>query len=246
MMPSSRPQEERKTMAKPRTHARVTIAKDGPYLVAGAVPLALQTIAADADVNSQGWREGRTVEAPESYALCRCGHSRKKPFCDGSHVKARFDGTETASREPFLKQAKFVEGPDLILADAESLCAYGRFCDPNGSVWNQATQTDDPEIRETFLRQVGNCPSGRLVAIDKKTGTAVEAELPVSIGLVEDPQEHCSGPLYLQGGIAVIAADGFAYEVRNRATLCRCGHSDNKPFCNGAHASAKFHDGLKE
>ena len=53
----------------------------------------------------------------------------------------------------------------------------------------QAPHTDDPEIRETFLRQVGNCPSGRLVAIDKKTGTAVEAELPVSIGLVEDPQE---------------------------------------------------------
>ena len=102
-------------MAKPRTQARVTIAKDGPYLVSGAVPLALQTIAVDADGNSQGWREGRTVEAQEghaqSYALCRCGHSRKKPFCDGSHVKVRFDGTETASREPFLKQAKFVEGP---------------------------------------------------------------------------------------------------------------------------------------
>jgi CDGSH-type Zn-finger protein len=233
-------------MAKPTHHARVTISNNGPYLVSGAVPLALQTIAADVDGNSQGWREGRKVATQESYALCRCGHSRKKPFCDGSHVKARFDGTETASREPFLKQAKFVEGPDLILADAESLCAYGRFCDPNGSVWSQATQTDDPEIRETFLRQVGNCPSGRLVAIDKKTGAAIEPELPVSIGLVEDPQEHCSGPLYLQGGIAVIAADGFAYEVRNRVTLCRCGHSDNKPFCNGAHASAKFHDGLKE
>lgn len=231
-------------MAKPKAH--VTIAKDGPYLVSGGVPLALQTIVADAEGNSQNWREGKPVAAPESYALCRCGHSRKKPFCDGSHAKVRFDGTETASREPFLKQAKFVEGPDLVLADAESLCAYGRFCDPNGSVWNQVTQTDDAEVREAFLRQVGNCPSGRLVAIDKKTGAVAEMALPVAIGLVEDPQEHCSGPLYLTGGIAVIAADGFAYEVRNRVTLCRCGQSDNKPFCNGAHASAKFHDGLKE
>lgn len=233
-------------MGTSKHHVRVTVAENGPYMVSGAVPLATQTIVADAEGNSQNWREGKTISTSETYALCRCGQSKTKPFCDGSHVKIRFDGTETASREPFLKQAKFVEGPELVLADAESLCAYGRFCDPNGSVWNQVTQTDDAEVRETFLLQVGNCPSGRLVAIDKKTGAVVEPALPVSIGLVEDPQEHCSGPLYLRGGIAVIAADGFAYEMRNRVTLCRCGQSDNKPFCNGAHASAKFHDGLKE
>jgi CDGSH-type Zn-finger protein len=233
-------------VAKPRHAAKVTVTKDGPYLVAGAVPLALQTIVADAEGSSEGWREGKTIPAPESYALCRCGHSRKKPFCDGSHTKTHFDGTETASREPFLKQAKFLEGPDLILADAESLCAYGRFCDPNGSVWRQVTETNDPEIRRAFLLQVGNCPSGRLVAIDKETGTPIETDVPISIGLVEDPQEHCSGPLYLRGGIAVVASDGYVYEVRERVTLCRCGQSDNKPFCNGAHASAKFRDGLKE
>lgn len=233
-------------MAKPKHHARITVAKDGPYMVSGAVPLATQTIVANAEGDSENWREGKTIAVPESYALCRCGQSKKKPFCDGSHVKVRFDGTETASREAFLEQAKFVEGPDLVLADNESLCAYGRYCDPNGGVWDQVTHTGDPGVREAFLRQVANCPSGRLVVIDKKTGTPVERALPVSIGLVEDPQEHCSGPLYLQGGIAVIASDGFAYEVRNRVTLCRCGLSDNKPFCNGAHASAKFHDGLEE
>jgi CDGSH-type Zn-finger protein len=233
-------------MAKSKHRVRVTVAKDGPYMVSGAVPLATQTIVTNAEGDSRNWREGKSLAAPESYALCRCGQSKKKPFCDGSHVKIRFDGTETASREPFLKQAKFVEGPELVLADNESLCAYGRFCDPNGSVWDQVLHTSDEGVRETFLRQVENCPSGRLVAIDKKTGAAVETALPVSIGLVEDPQEHCSGPLYLRGAIAVIASDGFAYEVRNRITLCRCGLSDNKPFCNGAHASAKFHDGLKE
>jgi CDGSH-type Zn-finger protein len=68
---------------------------------------------------------------------------------------------------------------------------------------------------------------------------------PHTIGLIEDPAEHCSGPIWLRGGIAVVSADGFEYEVRNRMTLCRCGASKNKPFCDGAHASIKF-DARKE
>ena len=80
------------------------------------------------------------------------------------------------------------------------------------------------------------------MAWDKATGKAVEHQLPVSIGLVEDPEQQCSGPIWLRGGIAVISADGFEYEVRNRVTLCRCGQSRNKPFCDGTHASIKFRD----
>ena len=130
----------------------------------------------------------------------------------------------------------------MQLTDAEGLCAFGRFCDPNGQVWAQVTQTDDPEVRAMFVRQVNNCPAGRLVAWDKATGRAIEQELPVSIGLVEDPGQDCSGPLWLRGGIAVVAADGFEDEVRNRVTLCRCGASNNKPFCDGSHAAVKFQD----
>ncbi|HYX79111.1 MAG TPA: CDGSH iron-sulfur domain-containing protein, partial [Actinomycetota bacterium] len=55
-----------------------------------------------------------------------------------------------------------------------------------------------------------------------------------------------SGPLWVRGGIQVIAADGFRYEVRNRQTLCRCGQSQNKPFCDGSHASVRFDDGLDD
>ncbi len=94
------------------------------------------------------------------------------------------------------------------------------------------------------MRQTCDCPSGRLVAWDNETGEPIEPKLPESIGLVEDPVEDCSGPLWLRGGIAVIAEDGHRYEVRNRVTLCRCGASKNKPFCDGAHAAIKFKDGL--
>ena len=128
----------------------------------------------------------------------------------------------------------------MLLSDAEALCAAGRFCDPNGTVWSQVERTGDPEVRAMFIRQVCNCPSGRLVARDKRTGEAIEPKLPVSIGLVDDSAEGCSGPLWLRGGIPVVSSDGTPYEVRNRQTLCRCGGSRNKPFCDGTHLTIKF------
>lgn len=227
-------------MTEPRTDAQVAVTPDGPYIVTGEVPLAPLTIVSDAEGASEAWARGTALPTPAKYALCRCGRSARKPFCDGTHAKVGFDGSETASRAAYVEQAQVFDGPELALMDAESLCAFGRFCDPHGKVWNQVSQTDNPHVKAMFLRQVGNCPAGRLVAWDKSAGAAVEPALPVSIGLVEDPAEGCSGPLALQGGIAVIAADGFAYEIRNRVTLCRCGESRNKPFCDGTHAAIKF------
>jgi CDGSH-type Zn-finger protein len=227
-------------MAQSKVAVRVTVSKNGPYLVAGDTPLTEQTIAVDADGGAEAWVEGKAFAHGTSYALCRCGASATKPFCDGTHVRIGFDGAETASRDSYLDQAEIMDGPVLRLSDAQSLCAFARFCDPNGQVWSQVAETDDAGTREMFVRQVNDCPSGRLVAWDKATGQPVEQPLLVSIGLVEDPQQDCSGPIWLRGGIPVVSADGFEYEVRNRATLCRCGQSGNKPFCDGTHASIKF------
>ncbi len=227
-------------MNSAKAKVRVTISKNGPYLVTGNVPLAKQTIVANAAGESQEWRHGESIAHPESYALCRCGKSHTKPFCDGTHLKTGFDGSETATHSSYTKQAQILDGPVLQLSDAESLCAFGRFCDPNGQVWNQVTQTDDAKVRATFTRQVNNCPAGRLTAKDKASGQPVEHPLPASIGLVEDPAQECSGPLWLRGGIPVVSATGYEYEVRNRVTLCRCGESKNKPFCDGTHAAIKF------
>lgn len=224
---------------------QITISKDGPYVVSGSVPLAIQKIGADERGASTGWVEGKTLPTASQYALCRCGESKNKPFCDGTHSKVGFDGTETASHAPVVQQANLLPGPTMRLLDAEDLCAFARFCDPHGRVWNQVGRTDDPHVRKQFIRQVGDCPSGRLIAVDNETGEAVEPRLPQSIGLIEDPVQECSGPLWVRGGIALIGADGRAYELRNRMTLCRCGRSENKPFCNGSHAAApKFVDGL--
>jgi CDGSH-type Zn-finger protein len=229
-------------MPNPKGEPKVVVTRNGPYLVSGGVPLAKQTIVADQEGGSEQWQEGPAYPAQDSYALCRCGHSGHKPFCDGTHKKVGFDGTETAARTPYREQAEVMEGPALALTDAEALCAFARFCDPNGKVWSQVGRTDDAKVRAMFVRQVNACPSGRLVAWDRSTDKPIEHALPVSIGVVEDPPEECSGPLWLRGGIPVTSADGFAYEVRNRVTLCRCGASANKPFCDGSHATIKFRD----
>lgn len=226
------------------TNAKVQISKNGPYVVSGNLPMRKQTIGTNTAGESIKWIEGEAFPPQAEMYLCRCGHSAKKPFCDGSHTKAKFDGTETASRESYQNQAKVMRGPSMSLTDAEHLCAFARFCDAHGQVWNLVEQTDDPTARKYFVREAGDCPSGRLVAWDNATGAPVEPSFEPSIGLVEDPANECSGPLWLRGGVALVGADGHRYEVRNRVTLCRCGASRNKPFCDGTHASIKFKDGL--
>lgn len=222
--------------------AKVQIAKNGPYLVSGGLPMAKQTIGVNSAGESVKWTAGQAYPAQAAYSLCRCGHSANKPFCDGSHTKIGFDGTETASREPYQRQATIIQGPTLSLTDAEHLCAFARFCDPHGQVWNLVNETDNPSAKKNFVRQVGDCPSGRLVAWDNATGKSLEPHFEPSIGLIEDPVNQCAGPVWLRGGVQVIGSDGFHYEVRNRTTLCRCGGSKNKPFCDGTHAAIKFKD----
>jgi CDGSH-type Zn-finger protein len=224
------------------TNAKIQIVKDGPYLVSGNLPMKRQTIGTNSTGESVKWIEGRTYPDQATYALCRCGQSAKKPYCDGTHAKVRFDGTETASRETYQKQASVMRGPTMSLTDVEVLCAFARFCDPHGQVWNLVNETDNPAAKKNFLRQVGDCPSGRLVAWDNSSGKAIEPKHEPSIGLIEDPVNQCAGPVWLRGGVQLIGSDGFHYEVRNRVTLCRCGASKNKPFCDGTHASIKFKD----
>jgi CDGSH-type Zn-finger protein len=219
---------------------RVTVTRNGPYVVAGHVRLSELTIATDTAGVSEEWIGRDRPEAKASVALCRCGHSNNKPFCDGSHARVGFDGTEVADRTPYLEQAQAFDGPELALLDVEKLCAFARFCDANGQIWNEVAATSDPQVRETFIHQAQDCPSGRLVAWDKARQAAIEPDVAPSIGFIEDPAEGCSGPIWLRGGIAVISADGAAYEPRQRVTLCRCGSSRNKPFCDGTHAAIKF------
>ncbi|MDA4134187.1 MAG: CDGSH iron-sulfur domain-containing protein [Thaumarchaeota archaeon] len=225
---------------------KIVVSKDGPYLVSGGVPLSMQIITPNEDGLSWEWKEAKTFRTGRSYSLCRCGHSKNKPFCDDTHMKIGFDGTERATRQPFARQSEVFDGPALTLNDAEDLCAFARFCDPGGKIWSLVAESDDPEARKLAIREAAHCPAGRLVVHDKRTKEEIEPKLPLSIGVIEDPALGCSGPLWVRGGITVESENGIPYERRNRVALCRCGASSNMPFCNGSHASIRFRDGLVE
>jgi CDGSH-type Zn-finger protein len=224
------------------TRTKITVTVNGPYLVEGSVPLADQHIVTNKEGESLEWREGQSFPRADKCSLCRCGHSANAPFCDGTHRKIGFDGTETASREPYESRAETFEGPGIVLKDEQDLCAFARFCDPHGQVWNLVGESNQAAARKLVEHEAGHCPAGRLVAEKRDTGEPIEPRFEPSIGLVQDTARGISGPLWVRGRIAVFAADGAAYEVRNRVTLCRCGASSNKPFCDGSHASIEFKD----
>lgn len=213
---------------------KIRISKNGPYLVSGGIPVTNMIIGIDAEGYSYEWRDGKEYPLKENYALCRCGQSRSKPFCDGKHAQVNFDGTETASHRAYLKQAEKISGPELGLTDAKKLCAVARFCERAGGIWDLVQKPDSPAAKRIAIEEAGNCPSGRLVVWDKQ-GQAIEPQFQPSIGLVEDPQEGMRGPIWVRGGIPVVSADGSTYEIRNSITLCRCGKSSNNPFCDGSH-----------
>jgi CDGSH-type Zn-finger protein len=248
------PGSNRKPAASPRPvplaaaapAMKVVVTAHGPLVVSGGVPLTVQVIRPNEGGLSWTWEETRTIPTGPEYELCRCGHSATKPFCDESHLRVKFDGTETASRQPFVRQAERLDGPTLLLDDVEGLCAFARFCDPGGKIWSLIGKTGDAAARRLAIREGMSCPAGRLVLHDKRSGRTIEPELPPSIGLVEDPVLGVSGPVWVRGRIRIESEDGKPYEVRNRVTLCRCGASNNQPYCNGSHATVGFHDGLGE
>lgn len=226
-----------------KINQKVLITKNGPYLVSGNLPLAKEIAMVGKDGEPEEWKKGKQYPKQENYALCRCGKSKNMPYCDGTHTKIGFDGTETASRMEYLKQAEKLSGSKLDLTDAQDLCSAARFCHLAGGTWNNVEKSSNPNAKEIAIKTACNCPSGRLVVWDKKTGKTIEPKFEPSIGIIEDPQAKVSGPIWLKGGIELESADGTKYETRNRITICRCGKSNNKPFCDGSHTSAEFNDG---
>ena len=131
-----------------KNKAKVVISKNGPYLISGNLPLEKETIVSDNEGNSVRWQKGEKYPNKENYALCRCGHSRNKPYCDGTHQKIGFDGTETASRQKYIEGAEKTEGPELELTDVPELCALARFChNKKGNVWELTEKSGDLNVR---------------------------------------------------------------------------------------------------
>ncbi|MDA8441298.1 MAG: CDGSH iron-sulfur domain-containing protein [Peptococcaceae bacterium] len=218
---------------------KIKILQNGPYLVTGNVPLSEKIIVSKG--RTKILKDGRILPQAEVYALCRCGKSQNAPFCDGSHERVGFLGTERASRENFAARADVLEGPELDLLD-DNRCAYARFCHrEDGNVWELTENSDIPKLRQEAIIAAVECPAGRLVPYDK-SGQAIEPEYSPAIEILQDPEEGASGPIAVKGNIPLESAHGFTYEVRNRVALCRCGKSSNMPFCDATHISINYTD----
>jgi CDGSH-type Zn-finger protein len=222
------------TQTPPKSVPKIKVTKNGPYLIPNGIPISKQTIIVDAEGTPVEWRKG-TEYPPQTCTLCRCGQSKNKPFCDGTHAEVSFDGSEIASPEEYLDKPKQIDGSALKLTDIEELCASARFCHRAGGIWNLVPKSEDPEAKRIAIEEACDCPSGRLLVLNKKAKKVIEADLEKSIGLIEDPAMGVSGPIWVRGGIPVESARGKTYRIRNRVTLCRCGKSANKPFCDSSH-----------
>ena len=81
------------------------------------------------------------------------------------------------------------------------------------------------------------CPSGALRFERKDAGLPEPTPGSNSVTLVQD------GPLYFRGDIKIITPQGETVHRDKRISLCRCGNSNNKPFCDNSHIASGFKSG---
>ncbi len=128
--------------------AAIMIRADGPYLVSGSVPLRRRTKIETDEGEPIAWRSGPVVHDGAMYALCRCGASAHKPFCDSSHADVGFDGTETADAGTYAERAKSLGGTEIEIFDDRSICSHAGFCGTAATnIWKMAGDTADTVVR---------------------------------------------------------------------------------------------------
>jgi CDGSH-type Zn-finger protein len=220
---------------------KIVVRKDGPYVVRGSVPLVHKIQIVSEYGEPLAWQKGDSLEANETYALCRCGQSREKPFCDGAHLTIDFDGTETAdTRLTADRQRVYPGGTHIVARHDDYLCMGAGFCANRfTTIKYLVLDTADTNVRSQVIAMIERCPSGSLTYAIEAGRPDIEPDLPQQVAVVTEitSEGPIEGPLWVTGGIPIERADGLPLETRNRVTLCRCGRSRKKPLCDGTHRS---------
>ncbi len=200
----------------------IKAAQDGPYIVK--------------DLEDFSNREG-SVECKEAMGLCRCGQSANKPFCDGTHKKIGFSSeNQLASGKDRLDT---YHGKKITIHDNRSLCAHAGYCTEGLPAVFRHRQDPfvDPEGAsiEKIIDIVNQCPSGALsYSLEDESETRVISE--ASIFIAPD------GPYLVKGKVVLLDTEKGKGASETHCTLCRCGASKNKPFCDGSHWDVNFTD----
>lgn len=194
---------------------------------------------------------GQRIQPLPQMALCRCGASAIKPFCDGAHADIGFRDDKDPARVPDRRD-RYV-GQQVEILDNRGICQHSGFCtDRLASVFRQGQEpfvAPSGGRMDEIIRAVRDCPSGALsFAIDGR-----EAREQVDYHGTRDAAIEVTkdGPYRITGGIALKDGDGEDVPRNDGASLehyalCRCGHSLNKPFCSGTHWYVDFHDPIPD
>lgn len=193
--------------------------------------------------------KGDSLSTTVGIALCRCGKSNRKPFCDGTHSIIGFSSQNVNLNEndtnklTIKNKRRDYVGKEITIHDNRKICSHAKECVNNlPSVFKLGSKPwidSDGSKMQDIINTVRKCPSGALS---------------YSIDGIEyrDPKEQRdpiltvlkNGPYYITGGIDLIGENIEFGEGASKEhyTLCRCGASENKPFCDGTHITINFKD----
>jgi CDGSH-type Zn-finger protein len=180
---------------------------------------------------------GAQCATARGVALCRCGASKNKPFCDGTHSTNGFSSANTA--DPALNKREAHVGKHITIFDNRALCAHAGLCtDKLKAVFRYGSEPwidADGATVEEIIDTVRKCPSGALsYAIDGIEALAPSREEMVTV--------TDNGPYAITGSVELMGVAFGEGASKEHYTLCRCGASKNKPFCDGSHWAIKFQD----
>jgi len=202
---------------------QVVFTKYGPYSVV--------------DLENLQNHTGEKLHTDPVMELCRCGNSKHKPHCDGSHVKAGFFGKKDPGR--VKDKVREYKGKNITILDNRGVCAHDMACVRNlPSVFNRDARRwinpDGASVKE-IIETIEKCPSGALsYRIGSRRYQNLDREPAITVAK--------DGPLQVVGGIGLKDDMESKPESPEHYTLCRCGASKNKPFCDGSHMDAGFKD----
>ncbi len=206
----------------------ITCLPDGPYLLKNDETSAVSLRVQQAD--------GEAVSTVSGAALCRCGGSRNKPYCDGSHKKNGFSDSKLADATPDRRHS--YAGKQITIHDNRGICAHAGYCTDNlSSVFRMGEEPwiePDGAAVEAIIEVVKKCPSGALGYSIDETEFRHSQQGPEIVVIKDGP--------YRVGGVELTDQPLGQGVTSGRYTLCRCGGSKNKPFCDGSHWSTGFKD----
>jgi len=200
----------------------ITPTPDGPYLVKD-----LRTFA----------NQKRPIETKETMALCRCGESANKPFCDGTHAKIGFSSAKLEGRVEDKREN--YKGKEITIHDNRGICAHAGRCTDGLAVVFRLNEEPwihpDSASADEIIATIKKCPSGALsYSVDDVEHRDREGEPAIFVAP--------NGPYVVSGGPNLVDTARGEGASKEHFTMCRCGGSKNKPFCDGTHWHIKFKD----